>query len=245
MKSILAIFIFCLFTTTGNSQTFGTVENGIGTSGGGGNSQLTYLLGPISERNEKTSVLERDIQGSAYTSQEFVPGALFYKNKLESNMFYRYNAYGEELEIKDVNIAEAPIRSLNRDKSIQVNTPDGKSISFHTFIDKNGLTQNGYLTKLVDGKYTYYKRYAVKYTQPQKAQNSFVPATPARFTKFTEYYISLEGRNRIDELEMKNRKFLKLVPEETREALKQFFKENKIKIKGENDVLKVLNFLNK
>jgi len=172
MKSFISILILSFFLNSANAQTSGQLSvNQVG-GGGGNNAVVSYLLGDIKAGNEKRSANLYDIQGSAYTSEVFLPGALYYKNKLESNIFYRYNAYAEELEVKDVDIVGAPIRGLNRDKAIEVRTPDGKSISFQTFIDKKGLTQNGYLTKLVDGKYTFFKRYDVKYTQPQKAQNS-------------------------------------------------------------------------
>ena len=243
MKKIIAIIIFCFLIAYGNAQTFGGVTNVGG--GGGNNTVVSHLLGDIKKGNEKRSIKNSGIQGSAYTSEVFLPGALYFKGNFESNIFYRYNAYAEELEIKDVNLPGAPIRGLNRDKSISLTTPDRKSMSFKTFIDRKGLTQNGYLTKLAEGKYTFYERYDVKYTQPQKAQNSFVPATPARFTKFTEYYIELEGRNRIDELELSNRKLIKVVNDNQKEALKQFLKENKLKIKDEKDIYKALNFLNK
>ncbi len=242
MKKIIATLVFCSFFTHGYSQTFGGVTNVGG--GGGNNTVVSHLLGDIKSGNEKRSAKSFEIQGSAYTSEEFSPGALHYKGEFESNIFYRYNAYAEELEIKDADITGAPIRGLNRDKDISLITPEGKSISFQTFIDKKGLTQNGYLTKLAQGKYTFFKRYDVKYTQPQKAQNSFVPATPARFSKFTEFYLSLDGRDRLDELELSNRKFLKLVAEEHIEPLKKHLKEKKIKIKDENDVINVLSFLN-
>lgn len=243
MKKITTIIIFCFFIAYGNAQTFGGVTNVGG--GGGNNTVVSHLLGDIKKGNEKRSIKKEGIQGSAYTSEVFLPGALHFKGNFESNIFYRYNAYAEELEIKDVNLPGAPIRGLNRDKNISLITPDGKAISFKTFIDRKGLTQNGYLTKLAEGKYSFYERYDVKYTQPQKAQNSFVPAQPARFSKFTEYYIELEGRNRIDELELSNRKLIKSVDDNQKEALKLFLKENKLKIKDKNDVYKVLNFLNK
>lgn len=220
-----------------------TAVGGAG-GGGGNNTVVSYLLGDIKSGDQKRKAKENNIQGSAYTSEVFLPGKLFYKGEYQSDIFYRYNAYAEEIEIKDVDISGAPVRGLNRDKEITVLTADGRSFSFTTFIDKKGLTQNGYLTKLVDGKYSLYKRYDVKYTQGQKAQNSFVKATPPRFSKFTEYYMSLEGRNRIDEVEFSNRKFLKLVEESQQAALKQHFKDNGIKLKKESDVLNILNHLN-
>ncbi len=245
MNKITSIILFCFLASHGNAQTSGTLANNQIGSGGGNNAALIgYLLGDIKSSNEKKSSEEIKIQGSAYTSDVFLPGALYFKGDFESNIFYRYNAYAEELEIKDANLPSAPIRGLNRDKNISVIQPDNKVISFKTFIDKKGLTQNGYLTTLNKGRYTFYKRYDVKYTQPQSAMNSFVPATPARFTKFTEYYLEVEGRNRIDELELSNRKLLKLVPSDQKESLKQYLKENSIKIRTENDVYQVLRFLN-
>ena len=232
MRTFSITILVFLLVCNANAQFSGQVSNNQ-VSGGGGNNVavVSHLLGDIKSSNEKREVKLADIQGSAYTSEVFAPGSLYYKDQFESSIFYRYNAYAEEIEIKNADIPGAEIRGLQRDKNIKVKTPDGKTFSFQTFIDKKGLTQNGYLTKLMEGKYTLYKRYDVKYTQGQKAMNSFVKATPPRFSKFTEYYVELDGRNRIDELELSNRKLLKLVDTEQREALKTYLKENNIKIR--------------
>ena len=244
MKRIIAIFtLFTIYSA--NSQTAGQLANNQMSAGGGNNDIVSYLLGDIKSSNEKRKVAEADIQGSAYTSDIFLPGQLFYNDEFESDIFYRYNAYAEELEIKNIDRTDAPVYGLQRDKKISLKTVDGKSMSFKTFIDKKGLTQNGYLTLLSSGRYTLYKRSDVKYTQPQKAQNSFVAATPARFSKFTEYYLEMEGRNRIDELELKKGKLLKLVDDSERESLKLYLKENRVKLKNERDILNVLGHLNK
>lgn len=234
------VLVFCSLST-GISQV--TAVGGVG-GGGGNNTVISYLLGDIKSGNEKRSIEEGNIQGSAYTTEDFQPGKLYYNEKLESDIYYRYNAYMEEVEIKSLDIPGAPVRGLQRDKAIRIVTPEGNSLSFETFIDKKGLTQNGYLEELSRGKYTLYKRSDVKYTQPQKAQNSFVKATPARFSKFTEYYLELEGRNRIDELELRKNKLLKLVDEADREKLKAHIKANRLKTRNENDILSLLVFLN-
>jgi hypothetical protein len=244
MKNIFISILFLAPFISVNAQTFGQVVPGQITGGGGNNAVISHLLGDIKSGNEKRNVKLSEIQGSAYTTEVFLPGRLFYKDEFQSSVMYRYNAYAEEIEIKDVDIPGAPVRGLARDKNIRLISPDGKSFKFETFIDKKGLTQNGYLTVLAEGKYTLYKRYDVKYTQGQKAQNSFIKAQPPRFSKFTEYYLELNGRNRIDELELSNRKLLKLVDANQKEALKQHLKEKKIKIKKERDILEVLPFLN-
>lgn len=245
MKKIFVALSFILSIITASAQASGQLATNQVSGGGGNSATVSYLLGDIKSGNEKREVKLDEIQGSAYTTDNFLPGRLFYKDEFQTTVFYRYNAYAEEIEVKDVDVPGAPVRGLTRDKAVNLITTDGKIFSFTTFIDKKGLTQNGYLTKLVDGKYSLYKRFDVKYTQGQKAMNSFVKATPPRFSKFTEYYLELDGRKRIDELELSNRKLLKLVDPDKKEALKAYLKENKIKINKERDVLEVLTFLNK
>lgn len=239
--SIITFFAVSLAT----AQTFGTVNTtGVGGAGGASNAAISYLMGDVSNGDQKRKGIQAEIQGSAYASDSFSPAKLLYKDEVESTVFYRYNAYMEEIEIKKTNAPDVEVQGLHRDKDIYVKQPDGKTISFKTFIDKNGLTQNGYLTSLVDGNYKFYKRVDVKYTEGQKAQNSFVKAIPARFAQFTEYYLEVPGRNRIDEIKTSNRSLIKQMPEEKQVTLKNYLKTNNIKVKDESDIITVLNWLN-
>ncbi|WP_350287157.1 hypothetical protein [uncultured Croceitalea sp.] len=245
MKNLL--FFIALLPTIVLTQTTGQVAN-YGSSGNAGYSstgQLNALLGPIQDAKAKLNFKNEGFQGSPYTFEVFMPTTLYYGDEEMGNLFYRYNAYNEEIEIKKENIESEGVRALGRDKKIVV-LNNGKPMSFKTFIDRTKRTQNGYLTKIYDGKkYSLYKRTDVKFTEGQKAQNSFVKAIPARFSKFTEYYLEIDGMQRIDELELNNRKLVKLVPESGKEALKTYLKENKIKIKDEASIAKVLDFLDK
>ncbi|GMN07591.1 hypothetical protein MTsPCn5_29800 [Croceitalea sp. MTPC5] len=245
MKNLLFITLAVAGATFLNAQTTGQIANygAAGSAGFEANGQLNAVLGPIQEARQKLSFSTEEFQGSPYTTDTFLPTKLYYGDENLGDLFYRYNAYNEEIEIKQTNLETEGIRALGRDKKIAI-VVNGKPMAFETFIDKRGKTQNGYLTQLVDGKYSFYKRTDVKYTEGQKAQNSFVQAIPARFSQFTEYYLEIDGANRIDELELSNRKFIKLLPNDKKEATKAFLKENKIKINDEASVLKVLEFLN-
>lgn len=243
MKKYVFTCLIFVCASSAFAQTFGTV-NASQVSGDAGNSAtISYLLGDINSQKNKRKEKELDIQGSAYTSDVFMPGRLYYKDDFESDVYYRYNAYMEEIEIKNENTPDAPVSGLRRDKNINLRGLDGKVFSFKTFIDNSGLTQNGYLTLLSDGDYKFYKRVDVKYTEGQKAQNSFVKAIPPRFSQFTEYYLEIPGRDRIDELVISNRKLLKLLPSDQQKTVKSYLKENKIKLKEEADVIRVLNWL--
>ena len=245
MKKYFILSLLSVFVIQANAQTAGQVAN-YSSSGGAGYSsigQLNAVLGPISDTKQKLATKQQNFQGSPYTSDLFLPTTLFYGEENLGELYYRYNAFNEEIEIKKTNLDTEGIRALGRDKKIAV-LVNGKPMSFKTFIDKKGLTQNGYLTLIKAGKYALYQRTDIKYTEGQKAQNSFVPAIPPRFSQFTEYYLEVDGKNRIDELELSNRKLLKLVADDDKESLKAFLKENKLKISDEKEVMEALDFLN-
>jgi len=185
-----------------------------------------------------------EFQGSPYVSNNFQPTTLYYGDEKIGNIFYRYNALNEEIEIKEQNIEEIGIRALGRDKKIKI-LKNGKHMSFMTFIDIKGKTLNGYLTKLAEGKnYDLYKRIHVKYTEGSPASNSFVKAIPSRFSHYEEYYVQKASIDRIDEIALKNRQFLKFIGDDNGVALKAHMKENKLDIKKERDLIAVINYLN-
>jgi len=215
-------------------------------AGGNANSlgQLETLMGPISERASRDGDLIPNMSGSPYTSNQFQPGNVYYEDENTGKVYYRYNSYNQEIEIKQSNLKEEPIRGLGRDKKISLVSNDGKVLRFSTFIDKKGLTQNGYLTLLVEGDYALYLRNTAKFTEGQKSPNSFVKATPPKFTQFSEYYLEVKGKNRVDEVEFKNKKFLKLLPDSVRSSTEAYLKKEKIKIKDLDDLKEVLQYLN-
>jgi len=217
-----------------------------GSGGGNVNSlgQLETLMGPIGERSSKSGGIMENMQGSPYTSNEFQPGTVYYKDENTGKVFFRYNSYNEEIEIKKTNLKDEPLQSLGRDKNISMVSEDGKALRFSTFIDRKGLTQNGYLTRLVDGDYALYLRSTAKFTEGMKSPNSFVKATPPKFTQFSEYYLEIKGVNRVDEVEFKNKKLLKLLPDNVRSSTEDYLKKEKIKIKDLEDLKKVLAHLN-
>ena len=243
-------FLLALFTVSAfvvNGQTSGQVASYTATGADGGftDAALQYVTGSIAGAQEKLSYENRsDIQGSPYTSNAFQYTTLYYDGEPVQNIFYRYNAYNEEIEIKQKNLENEPIRALGKDKKISI-LVNGQPLSFKTFIDKKGNTLNGYLLTLVEGEeYTLYKRINVKFTEGQKAQNSFVKAIPAKFSKFTEYYVEAKDVNRIDEIQLKNKKLLKLLPSDEKENLAGYLKQNDLNIKEEQDLRQVFVYLN-
>lgn len=200
-------------------------------------------MGSISDKLDKLDYTDNSIEGSPYASNTFNQGQLYYGDEALGNIYYRYNAYNEEIEIRQTSSESEPIRGLSKDKNIRL-IANGKPMSFKTFVDKNGNTKNGYMALLADGDYKLYEHLKVTFKEAKKAENSFVPGSSAKFSQFTEYYLEDPEGKRIDEIELNNKKVLEALEAEKAAELKAFLKENKIKVKDVQDLYTVVNFLN-
>ncbi len=233
--------------TTAQAQFAGQapITSAAGSTNTVANSAIQQFLGPISDAEMKRKAIDiSNAQGSPYTSFKFAPTTLYYNDEKIGDIFYRYNALNEEVEIKRSQLEEEGYRGLSNDKKISL-IIDGKKMAFNTFITSKKRTTNGYLTTLVDGEeYDLFKRITVKYTEGQDAQNSFVAAVPAKFSQFTEYYYQKKGVNRIDEVIAKNSKLLKVLDANEKVKTKEFLKENSLNVKNETDLIKTFEFLN-
>lgn len=239
--------ITAIVSTTLQAQYSGQVPTNMGgaSQNAAAGAAIANFLGPVNEAYQKRREIDLDkFQGSPYTSNTFAPTILKYNDEVVGNIYYRYNALNEEIEIKKTSSEDEPYKALVKDKEISL-LINAKPLSFKTFVTEKNETVNGYLTLLQKGNtYDLYQRTLVKFTEGQPAQNSFVAAVPSRFTKFTEYYFQKDGVNRIDQIPQKNKKLLKLIDASKREDLKIFLKENNLNIKNEQDLAKVFDYLN-
>lgn len=245
MKKLVSLLSFFVGTLIAFAQTSGQVATY--TAGGGvsgaSDALYNYAAGSISDKDSKSFSLDDNIEGSPYMSNSFKSGQLYYGDEAVGDLYYRYNAYNEEVEIKQTNSESELIKGLSKDKKIRL-IANGRPMGFKTFIDKNGNTKNGYLTLLADGEFKLYQHLKVTFKDAKKAQNTLVPGTPAKFTQFTEYYLEHKNGKLIDQIELSNKKLIQLVGGEKSTALKGFLKENKLKVKDVNDLYKVVYFLN-
>ena len=65
---------------------------------------------------------------------------------------------------------------------------------------------------------------------------------PSRFSHFVEYYVEIEGKERIDAIPSSKGKFLKYIGN-TGKDLKSFMKENGLSPKEENHLVQIFRFL--
>ena len=246
MKKLTLLFSACLIGHFSIAQTAGQLSAGGGSGTGFSQSLINQVAGNMTDQYDRLSKSTgiTDFSGSPYASDNFAIASIYYKEELQDRLYYRYNALNEEIEIKKTALPEETPQRLLADKAIHIDV-SGKKLGFKTFIDRKNNTLNGYLTELINGKeYDLYRRTRVKFTEGQKAQNSFVMAVPNRFTHFIEYYYQKKGVDRIDEIEQNNGALLKILDGDKKATMKSFLKENSLNIKDEADLIKVFEFLN-
>ncbi|SDQ48469.1 hypothetical protein [Flagellimonas zhangzhouensis] len=241
----LALFI-SLVGFYGFSQYAGVTP---GSSGGFGASQgvIQNMKGGITDQFERLSKETGidEFQGSPYLDNSFQATQMYYGEEAQGKVYYRYNAYNEEIEIKNSTLEEEQPKALNKDKAITVMLDNKYPLSFKTFIDGKGNTLNGYLALLNDGNnFKLFKRTRVNFSQGQKAQNSFVKAVPNKFSHYIEYYYQPTGAKRIDEIPTKNKQLLKMLDKPFEAKLEKYLDENDLNIKEEADLIKAFQFLN-
>ena len=243
MKKIIAFLVLSVVFNGAYGQTSGQIATytpGVGAETDG---LYLYAMGAISDKMDKLNYEDGSIEGSPYMSNTFEKGQLFYGDEAVGTVYFRYNAYNEEIEIKQTNLEEEPIRGLSKDKKIRL-VSKGESMSFRTFVDKSGNTKNGYMTILDEGEYNLYKHLRVTFKEAKRAENSLVKGAPAKFFQTTEYYLEKPADKRIDYVDLNNKKIVQVVDGDKANELKAFLKENKVKIKTEEDLIKVVGFLN-
>lgn len=181
--------------------------------------------------------------GSAYEDDNFTPGKVYYNTEELGKVYYRFNAYNNEIEIKKTLLDEEKQQALIKNSEVKLVTLK-KELVYREFADNKGKISEGYLTLLKTGtNYTLYRRLYIKFTDAKAAANSMVNPTPSRFTNYTEYYFQNNDDDTIKELPIAKKKLTKLFSKEDASKIQEYFKKKKPDVDSENDVINLFNYL--
>lgn len=182
--------------------------------------------------NGKTLKYE-DIKGSPYLDTNFKMA------KIADNyeeIAIRYNNYKDEIEFKKgENIQVLPKQA--EFSKIKIKSPEATIV----YLETNDELK-GYFTELVSGKITLLRKDKIIFKDEVPAPNSYAEGKPAEFRNQDPiYYISNGSRY------VKKPKALKDIIDvfpNLKDEINTFVKENKIKLNKEEDLKKLVVFLN-
>lgn len=191
------------------------------------------IYNKVNSKNSSKELNYDEIKGTPFPNKQFV--AAKFKDNFETAPA-RYNSFNDNIEYK-------------KNDEIFV-LPDTEDFSRVTYIDtketlvnlKTGDELSGYFYEIVNGKNSLYKKIKTKYIDATPAKTTYDSDKPASFKTLSPVYYIKTDKGFIKK--PKNQKeILEQFPDK-KEALNTFFKENKIKFDKEEDLKKLVNFLN-
>lgn len=218
IKGLTSILTLLVFTVTINAQTV----------------DIATERGLMSKNVSK----KINADGSPYVDEEFTSIKIDqYSDKIYTG---RYNAYNDEMEVK---VEGGKIVALDNKSELTVRfTSKNKVYKTYNYTTDNGVSKRGFLVVVEESdKYALLKREYIKYYQGEEATSSYQQDKPATFRREDDTYF-LKMDDKMMYIPLKKKSFLKAFPEHSSE-LKSYIKENKIKLKDEEDLAKIIKYI--
>jgi len=194
--------------------------------------------------NRKASKpVQLNISGSQYFDLNFKPARLSYFGKEINNAgFMRYNGFTDEIEITDSgNVENSELILLKSDKVVPI--INDEIYEYLPFRINESNTKIGYLVKIYEGtRIKLYLRKNKQFMEAKIARTSLENSFPPRYVDNIETYISIEGDTPVV-LKNSKKAFLDLF--NNRSDIKKFIKNEKIKFKKTESIIKVVEYVDK
>jgi len=215
MKKIILIFTIGIFSITANAQM--TLNEGGG--------MLSFRKSP--EFSDANTV------GSKYISENYLNARV---NKGDASFLIRYNAYRDIMEYKN----GTDVLDLIKEKNTHFSFQDGTIYELFSY-ELNGKSLERYHKILAENKNAKISKYeSIKLIPAKKALNSYETDTQAAYKANKEIYF-ITYNNQTFEFDGKQKSLEKIISGKG-DAIKAFYKENKIK-ENDSDMIKLGNFL--
>lgn len=219
-----------LIALLGISSFLFSQANTIGLNSAGGTREVFFK---IKSEGAGRALNYDEIIGSPYLNKNFSIAKV--ANDYE-NAPVRYNTFTEEIEFQK-NGTTLALPKEEKFSRIEIFSPKTTLVRLDTQDDLSG-----YFFELVNGKTGLYKKIKTKFIDAVPAANSYASDRPASFkTLDPVYYIKTESGY------IKKPKKVKDITEAfpaKKEEIENFTKSNNIKINKEEDLIKLVKFLN-
>lgn|SRR5690606_6384254 len=215
MKKAVFILSLGLFSLASNAQV--TLQDG--------GSTLTF--------RKSADFNDAAIAGSKFLNENYQNAKV---NKGSQDFLIRYNAYTDIMEYKN----GSDVLELIKEKNTHFAFQDGSVYELFTY-NLGGTSYERYHQVLVENKNVKISKFqSIKLIPAQKATNSYEKDTQASYKPNREVYF-ITYNNQTFEFDGKQKTLDKIIPGKA-DAIKKFYKENKIK-ENDTDMIKLGNFL--
>jgi len=240
MKLLLTFtsILLCFFNVFGQTNREG-IPYGANSDG-----RLISVFENLKNKTKGSKIKTEEISGSPYFEESFKTAQIVYFGEiLKENIYIRYNAYNDEMEMAKSESQTSSEDALIKNKKVTC-TFNGYTYKYLAYIKENEQPAVGYVKELYKGnKFSLYVRETKEYKEGVKAKSSLEGSFPPRFTDKTNYYIAL-GDGSLIQTKLSKKHIVNTLSSYEQE-IKSFINSNKVKLKNSSDVIKLFNFLEK
>lgn len=184
----------------------------------------------------------KNLKGSPYANETFLLGKIYNGNELLfDNLYLRYNAFSDEIEIKNSeknNIVEYGALNKNSEELIKIYNQTYVFVPF-----ENSNAKGNYFQILSEEKvFDLYKKTKASFHPPSYAKTSYDKDKPAEF-KQTNIYFLVDKKGSFFELPSNKNKLLKVLSKENKKV-KEFTKINNLNLKVDKDLIRLISYYN-
>ncbi|MBU2997072.1 hypothetical protein KO500_11540 [Cellulophaga baltica] len=203
-------------------------------------SQLYDVLKRKLMENKVVKYDLKNVIGSPYYKDNFTSGNMLLKEKNFGRYLFKYNIYRDEVELKVNELSE--LESVKKIVGLRIKLDDSTLLKVVN-LKKDNESQKHFVVNLVNGNYNLVKRVYVNFKTPKEAENSLTTNKKAKFTRYEEYFIKSPEKQNYSKVEKNKKKFYNLFTNNSI-GIENYVKENKLNIKKEEDLIKLINFAN-
>lgn len=179
--------------------------------------------------------IEYVVKGTPYLDKLFKIGTVSFNTKNEVKSLMRYNIFRDYFELLDKDQKQT---ILQKKHTIEV-ILEKKTYQFIEYLNK-GETKTGYLTPLSSGKTVLYSKINKKMSEYSSPDNGYQTFSSPKFIDEFDYYI--KKFNEPAKKVKLNKKDVLFNIEDKFTVLKAHVKENKLRLKTEEEVIQLLAY---
>ena len=254
MKRIVAFLFFTVFLFGVNCfgqnlivQSWGVTQGSYDPAKGwGGNVQDESALRNVQAKLGKLwkdwKLTWDDIDGSIYVNDSFMEGTLYEDGKPIKKSFFRYDAYNDEMEIKET-LASKEVSTLVKHPTYSC-AFNGEEFYYLGYTNSEGESEKGYLTPLTPGgKYTLFIKRKKVFKEGKQATTSFEKSFAHRFLDKTDYFLNRAGEAPVY-LKTKKSDVISIFPEENQADIKNYIKDKRLNVGNHDDLINLFTYAN-
>lgn len=183
------------------------------------------------------------VQGSQYYNEEFKLSDLeYFGRKMDSIGYMRYDAYNDVIEMANTPDIERSEILLLKNSDV-IATINDQEYVFLEYDEKDIKNKKGYMIRLYSGDdYSLYQKKVKIFKEAEKTKAGITESQPPRYISKTDFYI--QTRDQKPELvKISKKSLINFFKNQT--DVKEFIKENKLKVREIESIILIIEFANK